>query len=357
MYDPVIAVGLDNGELKLSADARQKLIESRICWFRDRDVKVVSIVDARTGKTESLHRLNPDIVFYQQPWQIPKVLSPEKVSKYALTFYVPYCLADFGNIEVECLMPFFKNLFGYFVQSRAWSRLYSVAARRYLCRFVSTGHPMLDQFSSVKQIDSSSEYIIYAPHWTFRQVGRDDLYPYGTFEWNGIEILRYAQQHTEWNWVFKPHPLLREALSDRGLMSRKEVDAYYAAWENLGVACYDADYPTLFIHSRAMITDSGSFLVEYAATGKPLIHLKPRGSSVEVLSPNRRLFNSYHQVSDIESMYKVFGDILECREDPMREERMLAAKSSGLFNCYAAGRILRWLNVLLIKRKEFLCKD
>lgn len=357
MYDPVLAVGLDKGEEKKSVDKRLALVESRIRWFRERGIEAVSICDIKTGRTGGIYHLCPDIVFYQQPWQIPDVLSPEKVSHYALTFYVPYCLADFGNIEAECLMPFFKNIFGYFVQSRAWARLYSSAAYQYACRFISTGHPMLDQFSVVKQNDLSLGYIIYAPHWTFGHTGSVDLYPYGTFEWNGIEILRYAQQHADWNWVFKPHPLLREALFERGLMSHDEIDAYYAAWENLGVACYDADYPILFAQSRAMITDSGSFLVEYAATGKPLIHLKPRNSCVKALSPNCRLFNSYYQVSDLENMFKVFATVLDHMNDPAREERMMAVKSSGLFGVYAAGRILRWLNVLLSQRKELLCKD
>lgn len=355
-YEPVIAVGLDKGETRLPAAEREKILEMRLGWFKERGIDVVAVFDAKSGRTTPFSRFRPDIVFYQQPWQIPDVLSPEKVSRYALTFYVPYCMADFGNLAAECQMPFFREVFGYFVQSRSWAALYRSSTEGASCRFIASGHPIMDSFSAAKRRGEGVKSVIYAPHWTFRCAGRSDLYPYGTFEWNGEEILRYARKHSDWKWVFKPHPLLRRALTERGLMTREEVDAYYGAWERLGVACYDADYPDLFLDSYAMITDSGSFLVEYAATGRPLIHLRPRDPGVEILSPNRRLFSSYYRVSDVPSMLSAFETVLERGEDPAKDARISAASASGVFNVRADVRILRWLDVLSSKRKDIVCK-
>ena len=356
-YDPIVGVGLDECEMRSAPAERRRLMESRLDWFRQRNLASEPVFDVASGEPVDLRRLRPDVVFYQQPWQIPKQHRPPRVSHFALTFYVPYCMADFGNLEAECLMPFFRQIFVYFVQSRSWTSLYRAASRGVGCRFVATGHPIIDRFGSQEELSKEGEYVIYAPHWTFRYPGRNDLYPYGTFNGNGREILDDAKRHPEWRWVFKPHPLLRAALVERGLMSRPEVEAYYAEWEKLGTVCYDADYPSLFVKSRAMITDSGSFLVEYGATGRPLIHLKPYDSRVELLPPNRELFESYYSATDLDGMFKAFSVVLEQRKDPLGDRRRAAVRAAGLFNRRASERILRYLNQMFTKGVRGLCRD
>ena len=360
-YSPVIGVGLDDCETHLPAEERKALLERRMKWFQERQYACVPVFDADKCRALELRELHPDLVFYQQPWQIPKQHQPNAVSRFALTFYVPYCMADFGNLEAECLMPFFGQLFAYFVQSGSWASLYRSAAHRRGCRFVASGHPMIDQFrrsdDTAPSQDGSDGCIIYAPHWTFRHPGRNDLYPYGTFNGNGRQILDYAKRHPEWQWVFKPHPLLRAALVEHGLMTKEEADAYYAEWEALGKACYDADYPPLFVASRAMITDSGSFLVEYGATGNPLIHLKPHDSRIRTLPPNRELFESYYSATNLDAMHAAFSMVLERREDPFKERRQAAARKAGLCSFRASDRILNYLDHILQKKTEVLCRD
>jgi UDP-N-acetylglucosamine 2-epimerase len=129
-------------------------------------------------------------------------------------------------------------------------------------------------------------------------------------------------------------------------MSREAVDEYYRAWETLGIACYDADYPRLFMDSRAMITDCGSFLVEYAVTGLPIVHLKPLTNQVEIMPPNRRLFDSYYVASDVNRMLEIFDAVLERGEDPRREDRLRAVRESGLCDRNASNRILSYLDRL-----------
>ena len=358
-YSPVVGVGLDDGELRLPVEDRKSLLERRMTWFRDRRIDCVAVSDAEKGRAVDLRMFSPDAVFYQQPWQIPKRHRPETVSRFALTFYVPYFLSHFGNLDAECLLPFFRQIFAYFVQSTAWATLYRSTARWHGCRFVATGHPMIDQFRRCDDETTSPNYgkscigmedcIIYAPHWTFRHSGRNDIYPNGTFNGNGREILEYAKRHPEWRWVFKPHPLLRSSLVERGLMTRDEADSYYAEWGKIGTVCYDADYPLLFLKSRAMITDSGSFLVEYGATGHPLIHLRPFDSRIKALPPNRELFESYYVVTNLAEMYETFSTVLERREDPLGERRHAAARRVGLCNFLASERIVRYLDRIFKK--------
>ena len=44
----------------------------------------------KDGKYIDLEEFKPDIVFYEQPWGLPRRYKPYYVSKFALTFYLPY---------------------------------------------------------------------------------------------------------------------------------------------------------------------------------------------------------------------------------------------------------------------------
>ena len=121
----------------------------------------------------------------------------------------------------------------------------------------AVGSPSLDV---IKDIKSDKNYVIYAPHWT---INHENTIAYSTFKETGKFILEYAQKHPEFNWIFKPHPLLKKALLDNVFMSEEEINSYYSAWESLGQACYNGDYFELFNNSQLMITDCCTFLMEY----------------------------------------------------------------------------------------------
>ena len=125
-------------------------------------------------------------------------------------------------------------------------------------------------------------------------------------------------------------------------MSKEEVDDYYDRWERIGIACYDADYQDLFLESRVMITDSGSFLPEYGSTKRPIIrlicaknkHVPPRAA--------RAVYDTYYNVRNLEEMYSVFKMLVEEKRDPNREKRLAAIRAAGLLGCNASANIINY---------------
>ena len=157
-------------------------------------------------------------------------------------------------------------------------------------------------------------------------------------------MLALALQHPELKWVFKPHPTLRVTLSKLNLMSKQEIDAYYRAWEDIAVVCYDGNYIDLFKQSRALITDCGSFLVEYACTGQPIIHLISEDPKFLPHPVSAALFKTYYQASSWETFIQHFNTVVLNHNDPLRERRLAKIKEMNLLGTNAAQNIL---NVLL----------
>ena len=233
----------------------------------------------------------------------------------------------------------------YFCLGNSWANLYrrSLFLTCHSCRFAATGHPALDWFNHESDRQPKEGFVIYAPHFSFPHPLQGEFYTIGTFDWNGLQILEYAEAHPEIKWVFKPHPILRGLLSKFGIMSREEVDDYYDRWERIGIACYDADYQELFLESRVMITDSGSFLPEYGSTGRPVIrlicaknkHIPPRAA--------RDVYDTYYNVRNLDEMYSTFKMVIEEKCDPNREKRLEAVRAAGLNGCNASANIINYL--------------
>jgi CDP-glycerol glycerophosphotransferase (TagB/SpsB family) len=202
---------------------------------------------------------------------------------------------------------------------------------------------MLDSFHA--RADEPNEgYVIYAPHYSVPISGIKRAFNIGTFLENGRTILSYAQRHSEIKWVFKPHPNLAWTLVNQAGWTQNEVNDYYKAWERIGMGCYDGSYPTIFRRSKAMITDSASFLFEYPATGKPLIHLVfPDIDFSRNIPEVRPVLESYYRAENEEQMLNLFKMVLEEGRDPKHDERLSILRKVGMSGVNAAENIVNYL--------------
>ncbi|MBC8064863.1 MAG: hypothetical protein H7Y17_08540 [Chlorobia bacterium] len=72
--------------------------------------------------------------------------------------------------------------------------------------------------------------IIYAPHHTLGE----EKHSFSTFSQNYMKILEYAKEHPKTSWIYKPHPLLKQACIKNGLFkNEEEYDCYVREWENI----------------------------------------------------------------------------------------------------------------------------
>lgn len=279
---------------------------------------------ANDGSLIPLKRHCPDIVIYQQPWGMDRCQHPIEVSRYALTFYLPYCIPAYVDLRDNFMAPFYRMIYGYFLQNGALAKYYSENLSRpyFGCQMFPVGTPYCDALgdSALVTVTGNGGYVIYAPHWDCNFDGKGTVGRNGTFPETGKLMLGFAQEHPDVHWVFKPHPMLRVKLVQSGYMSEKEVDAYYRDWEKIGLACYDSDYFKLFRNSRVMITDSISFLTEYLYVNKPLIHLVNK-IDIKFPPPTQWMMEAYTRVNEEDDLLNSLNEIVLRGQDTLAEVR------------------------------------
>ncbi len=351
MYQPVVGLDIDvkSPEMKnINLSEEWSFYQSRGCMVENVDHQ----------------EFEADLVFYQEPFGNRQELLPFVLSSKALTFYVPYYVATHDTWQRACLVERFHGfLFRQFAPSKAWADYYMshVSMFNYGGKILGLGHPMLDLIKAPNQQGCTTEksqtgYIIYAPHFSFRNDKIPITIDISTFQESGQKILSYAKAHTKFNWLFKPHPRLRWFLSASGFMTEGEVAEYYKAWEDLGTVCYDGTYTDYFNKSKVMITDCSSFLGEYSATGNPIIHLVYGHDKDDNNKPAcvvKSLFESFYTVQDDRELDEVLVQILEAGEDPKKDQRSAATREVGFVGQFAADNIGKYINTILgISTKE-----
>lgn len=350
-FEPVVGLSAWNRQASLSPSELAIVHDNAEKYFeRLGDITVRTVKVDRGRKIFcDLSEFQPDIVYYTEPWGPCEKQDPWTVSKFALTVYTPYFTPNYGVLSLDCHQFVHRLLYAYFTLNEAWSNAYRKSLKfvAHSTKFIPTGHPALDFFADAPNILPRKDSVIYAPHFSFYNPNQPDYQQrYSTFDKNGGEILKYAKQHSEFNWIFKPHPVLREWIKLSGFMSQKEVDEYFAEWDRIGTVCEDGDYQSLFLDSRAIITDCGSFLTEYGATGRPVIHLICPVNTYTPTSLIKSLYDTYYQVHDLDEMYRTFKMILEDGKDPLRTKRLSKAKEAGILKSQATDSIVSYLKEL-----------
>ncbi|MDR0693662.1 MAG: hypothetical protein LBF49_03830 [Puniceicoccales bacterium] len=300
-----------------------------LSFFKNADGHVECAYDSMDNKFLDLKIFNPDVVFYEQPWDIEHTQSVAEVANFALTCYTPYC---FHMLRSECdyLELFHRFLWKYFVES-PW-HLESYKDRFKADNCVSSGSLHLDKYFSKKvpsmdfwkDISPTKKRIIYAPHYTFTMQHR-----VATFPQNGQLILNLASMYPQTTWAIKPHPNFDYSVVANGIMTQQELDEYYAAWEKYGTIVGEGDYFDLFKTSDCLITDCISFLADYFPSGKPLFHLRREGQAEDFNDFGKDIIGTYYQIHGNAELEKLFSRVMIDGDDfmaPQRLERLAKLK-------------------------------
>ena len=347
-FKPFIALTLADYQPKLDLIDRKKIIDEAYNFFTSKSMDCVIAYDAEHNKEFNLDEFEPHMVFYQQPWQIAKNQLPLAVSKFALTFYIPYYVQNYGEPYLECHQELHQTIFRYYIIDKNWEIQYLPELKNAAGSIKGLGHTALDIYYK-NNTENENKYVIYAPHHSI-----SDWPNFATIQKNGKEILEYAKSHKELNWVFKPHPNLKYRLIKNKIMTQDEANKYYKEWESFATVSYDSDYTKYFLNSKALITDSASFLTEYFCTGKPVIHLISSRANVKAQPPFQKILDTFYEVRNTGEMLNEFNNILIKNNDYAKEKRLKALEESKLTNVYAAENILNDLKnyVKIMKEKE-----
>lgn len=331
-FEPIMVLSVTKDDFAFFGKGiREKLLADER-YYTLHGCRCITNFDFATERPHPLSEYEPDIVFYHDPRPLFEEDSVRRTAKFALCCDIPYAIRTLAGTGLQNSAEHHQLMFLQFPPTEAQSRCYRKALPEWKWAGTSfpIGHPILDQYLTPSKNSKSAEYVIYAPHWSFAFGGVKQIVTLSSFLENGRQILEYARKHSEFNWVFKPHPLLYKELISRGVWTKEEVDNYYNAWNEIGRVCTDGDYICLFQQAKALITDCGSFLVEFPMTGKPLIRLIPKDLDYPLFPAYEELYDSFYTVRNLEEMYEAFAQILERGEDPKKERRLKAVRDLGL---------------------------
>ena len=122
--------------------------------------------------------------------------------------------------------------------------------------------------------------------------------------------------------VFKPHPLLRQALYRLNGWGKERTDANYNKWaKGTNTAFIDGDYVDLFKSSDAIINDSGSFTIEYLYVRKPCLYLNNYDRQTDANTVTLQAFDCWYKAATEEEIENFVKNVVLGGEDPLEEKR------------------------------------
>lgn len=341
-FNPIIGLTFADIDWKLNAENRIVKRNNLKKYFDTHDMRYIEVCDVESLDIIDLTKIKIDIIFYQQPWNLHKKQTPLLLSRNHLTCYFPYYVPNYASSSIDYHYGFHNYLWKYYVLNNDWLKIISNQISKFTSavKLKATGHPILDLYiRKSSPTNNKRKLVIYAPHWSVYSDICDNEEKFSTFQHNGKQILEFAKQHPEINWHFKPHPTLKISLLRTKLWTENQIDEYYNEWAKIG-SINNNDYIKLFAESNVLITDCGSFLVEYPCTKKPIIRLVSSSCGFQIPEPSKKLFDSFYNVNNLDEMYKVFEQVIIKDLDPKKEQRISAVNEAGLLQNSAATNII-----------------
>lgn len=296
--------------------------ESNLRFFEkiDKDIIKLNLTD---GKPQSLLDFEPDIVFYQQPWEIDESNLCENISKSCLCAYIPYGYMLIESDYAHYYLPFHFSLWRYFAESAEHKKLLTRKNKFLGQSTYNFGYPKIDIFKEKTPSVKSQKTVIYAPHWSIKGCH----ICYSTFDKNCWYFLEKAKSTPDIEWIFKPHPILIQSVITQGFMTCEEYCDYVREWENLPNAkvITDGNYMEEFLDTDALITDSVSFLAEYLPSKKPIVYLS-NGSNVGFNIIAKKMMKDYYKVETTQEIDRIFDRVIVKGDDYLYKKRMKALK-------------------------------
>ena len=289
-----------------------------------------------------------DIVFYQQPWCIIKNWKPSVAYKYALLCYIPYCVYSLVSPYnyIKNFHPYlWKQFSDYYQDSISFHNKIFLGSLK-----VEELHNYLinrECSNDLKVLYKKT--IVYAPHHSFAE----NSHNMSTWIYMGEFILNFANKYKDhYNWIFRPHPRFKHELRNLNILTDSQIDYYFDSWSKIGTVDEYSCWQELLSKADILITDSISFLYDFAVTGKPLIHLlslRQRDAFTDKLD---QIINGYYSVYTLEQLQDIFDKVIVKSLDSKKKLRERTIKESDFIYSYSASdNIYNYFNMLFHLKK------
>ena len=306
--------------------------ETMTSYFLEKGYNVVRGYDLTTKRWIDLESFKPDIIFYTQPYDGVIERGFEFFHHLgALHCYSPYSFqlsnVDWNwdnNLQQYCWKIFYVCDM-HLEQADRFSRVGKINA-------FAAGYCLEEEYAEAERDAVSADAawkndkrkrVIWAPH---HSIGEKEWFKVSSFLEVADLMSKLREEYKDKIvFAFKPHPVLKIKLYKVWGVERTE--AYYNDWAKAENS-FDAqgDYKALFAGSDAMIHCSGSFIVEYLYTGKPVayVYSKVRNPPEFGIAGKAALDAHYpmHSESDIRCF---IDDVVIGGHDTMAEVRKTVA--------------------------------
>lgn len=222
----------------------------------------------------------------------PPELWFKEVSKaIPVTIYIPYgpiVSAGFKNLRLNYHQPTAMHATAVIARSAWEKRMFKLHCPTGDDHVLVSGHPRFDTLLHRLAIQDGTDFkplingrlcVLWNSHFSFTS-NYSQSSSFSTFDLLGPEILRYAIDNRDWLCLlWRPHPNLYRILESNNWLDKAELSQLETELASLGVIVdKTVDHSQAFYVSDALLTDLGSFFIEYLVTRKPLLALiNPEG--------------------------------------------------------------------------------
>lgn len=262
----------------------------------------------------------PGIVFYEQPWFcFEGEFEPENLSNYSLCLYVPYEIDVDLNLDfLMRVKPFYQRCHQVFVFNKT---LAEKLKKHRIPNTIALGHPKMEAYltgpgSSIWKSKNKTR-IIFAPHHSFA----NSILKWASYEWSGECLLDLAKRYADTTeWIFKPHPRFYLSLIEE--FGQEFADKVFSDWQKVSTLCDTGNYFDIFKTADLLISDCGSFRIEWLPTQKPYLYLQSHYDGVVPLTDVERYFyGGYYFAKSPEELERYFEMLVHKKDDPLKETR------------------------------------
>lgn len=327
--------------------SRKKYLEEELSiHFNTLGVNFLSGFNFKKNKPFPASVFKADIVFFPQPY----INNLKDIPFNALLSYIPY------GFSIEDSPIFHNSLY----QNICWkffavSELQKEMKVRYNynhgTNVIVSGDPLADYFldghtpsaDNWPIDDPKVKRVIWAPH---HSISSQDWLDRANFLKIADDMLETARKYNDKvQFVFKPHPMLKDKLYRNESWGPEKTDAYYDAWNTMpNTRLADGSYVDLFMTSDAMIHDCSAFTAEYLYVNKPVMYVTAKERIESFNSFADECFQVHYHGSSIRDIETFIDNVIN-GNDPLLEKRTALVKEKLLpkGNQTVAGNIYKEL--------------
>ena len=261
----------------VQGEQRQRVVSELSNYFSTRNISAVEADKIHDLGHWYQNVLNPDLVFYPQPYDNifigPLDCTSNKNRLSAYVSYGAHTLLEPWLYNCRLCNTGWRIYYPADCDKKtgerySWTKGKNIRVIGYMMADFFIASPCTDPW---KQQSVRKKRIIWAPH--FSGIRKDTLLKRGAFVWLNQAMKEWATKYKdELQFAFKPHPRLLTELYNTPGWGKERADEYYDWWARQEFTQYEnGEFIDLFKTSDAMVHDSVSFSVDYLFVQKPVL--------------------------------------------------------------------------------------